>query len=125
MARSTASDDLEAHRGGIIQITQLEPSDERIQDFGAIVVVSVRMDMRGSFQGGAFAGPFRYTRIWRAGDNGWRVVAGHVSAIANASQAIVVLSSSRLRANERDSRTLRRPACGLRFGGGERVEACR
>ena len=77
-------DDLDAHRNGVIKITQLEPSDERIQDFGAIVVVSVRMDMRGSFQGAAFAGPFRYTRIWRAGDNGWRVVAGHVSAIANA-----------------------------------------
>ena len=77
-------DDLDAHRNGVIKITQLEPSDERIQDFGAIVVVSVCMDMRGLFQGAAFTGPFRYTRIWRAGDNGWRVVAGHVSAIANA-----------------------------------------
>jgi hypothetical protein len=77
-------DDLDAHRDGIIKITQLEPSDERIQDFGAIVVISVRMDMRGSFNGTGFAGPFRYTRIWRASDHGWRVVAGHVSAIANA-----------------------------------------
>jgi Domain of unknown function (DUF4440) len=77
-------DDLDAHRDGIIKITQLEPSDERIQDFGAIVVISVRMDMRGSFKATDFAGAFRYTRIWRAGDHGWRVVAGHVSAIANA-----------------------------------------
>jgi ketosteroid isomerase-like protein len=77
-------DDLEAHRGGMIRIMQLEPSDERIQDFGGIVVVSVRMEMRGSFQGADFAGPFRYTRIWRAGNDGWRVVAGHVSAIASA-----------------------------------------
>jgi hypothetical protein len=75
-------DDLNAHRTGAIQITQLEPSDERLQDFGSIFVVSVRMEMRGLFQGAAFAGPFRYTRIWRATDNGWRVVAGHVSAIA-------------------------------------------
>jgi hypothetical protein len=75
-------DDLDAHRDGVITITQLEPSDERIQDFGAIVVISVRMDMRGSFRGTDFAGPFRYTRIWRAGENGWHVVAGHVSAIA-------------------------------------------
>ena len=76
-------DDLDAHRRGVIQITQLEPSEERIQDFGSIVVVSVRMEMRGLFQGTSFAGPFRYTRIWRAADNGWRVVAGHVSAIAS------------------------------------------
>jgi hypothetical protein len=75
-------DDLNAHRTGVVRITQLEPSDERVQDFGSIVVVSVRMEMRGSFQGAAFAGPFRYTRIWRTTDNGWRVVAGHVSAIA-------------------------------------------
>jgi hypothetical protein len=30
----------------------------------------------------SFAGPFRYTRVWRARDDGWRIVAGHVSAIA-------------------------------------------
>jgi hypothetical protein len=75
-------DDLDAHRRGMIRITRLEPSDERVQDFGSIVVVSVRMEMRGSFQGDDFAGPFRYTRIWRAFDERWRVVAGHVSAIA-------------------------------------------
>jgi ketosteroid isomerase-like protein len=75
-------DDLDAHRAGIIQIARLEPSEERVQDFGSIVVVSVRMEMRGSFRGTPFAGPFRYTRIWQAQDGGWRVVAGHVSAIA-------------------------------------------
>jgi ketosteroid isomerase-like protein len=74
-------DDLDAHRRGIIRITQLEPSDERVQDFGSIVVVSVRMEMRGSFQGAPFSGPFRYTRVWRAHGDGWRVVAGHVSAV--------------------------------------------
>lgn len=75
-------DDLEAHRSGAIRITQLEPSDEYVQEFGSIVVVSVRMDMHGSFNGVPFAGPFRYTRIWLGQDQHWRVVAGHVSAIA-------------------------------------------
>ena len=75
-------DDLNAHRSGAIRITQLDPSDERLQDFGSIIVVSVRMEMCGSFNGTPFAGPFRYTRIWRARDDGWRVVAGHVSAVA-------------------------------------------
>ena len=75
-------DDLEAHRRGAIRIVQLEPSEERCQDFGSIVVVSVRMEMRGFFNGTPFAGPYRYTRIWRAQDQQWRIVAGHVSAIA-------------------------------------------
>jgi hypothetical protein len=75
-------DDLDAHRRGAIRISQLEPSDEHVQDFGSIVVVSVRMEMRGSFNGAPFAGPFAYTRIWRLRDDRWRVVAGHVSAVA-------------------------------------------
>jgi ketosteroid isomerase-like protein len=77
------ADDLEAHREGWVRITRLEPSDEHIQRFGAVAVVSVRMQMAGSFKGASFAGPFRYTRVWREGPGGWRVVAGHVSAVAS------------------------------------------
>jgi hypothetical protein len=76
------ADDLAAHRGGMIRITRLEPSEERVQRFGTIAVISVRMEMSGTFQGQAFAGPYRYTRIWCARTDGWRVVAGHVSAVA-------------------------------------------
>jgi hypothetical protein len=74
-------DDLDAHRNGSIRITRLDPSEERFQFFGGIAVVSVRMEMSGSFEGAEFAGPFRYTRVWRAERNGWRIVAGHVSAV--------------------------------------------
>jgi hypothetical protein len=76
------ADDLDAHRQGWIRITRLEPSDERIQRFGSLAVVSVRMEMAGTFKGAAFGGPFRYTRVWREGRDGWRIVAGHVSAVA-------------------------------------------
>ena len=76
------ADDLEAHRTGMVRIARLEPSEERVQRFGSIAVISVRMDMAGSFRGEPFAGPFRYTRVWCARPEGWRVVAGHVSAVA-------------------------------------------
>ena len=75
------SDDLDAHRRGLIRITRLEPTEERIKRFGDIAVVVVRMEMSGTFEGQAFAGPFRYTRVWRADSDGWRIVAGHVSAV--------------------------------------------
>jgi RimJ/RimL family protein N-acetyltransferase len=77
-------DDLAAHRQGLIRITRLEPSEERVQRFGIIAVVSVRMEMAGTFRGTPFAGPFRYTRIWCERPDGWRVVAGHVSAVLSA-----------------------------------------
>ncbi|MDQ6886574.1 MAG: nuclear transport factor 2 family protein [Gemmatimonadota bacterium] len=74
-------DDLDAHRRGMLRITRLEPSEERVQRFGSFAIVSVRMAMRGTFNGAAFAGPFRYTRVWCARREGWRIVAGHVSAV--------------------------------------------
>ena len=43
-------DDLDAHRRGLIRITRLEPSEERIQRFGEIAVVSVRMEMAGDLK---------------------------------------------------------------------------
>jgi hypothetical protein len=75
------ADDLDAHRQGWIRITRLEPSEERMRRYGSIAVVSVRMEMAGTFKGEAFAGPFRYTRVWREGPDGWRIVAGHVSGV--------------------------------------------
>lgn len=76
------ADDLEAHRQGWVRITRLEPSEERVQPFGDVAVISVRMEMEGSFKGARFAGSFRYTRVWCRRADGWRIVAGHVSAVA-------------------------------------------
>ncbi|HKG91502.1 MAG TPA: nuclear transport factor 2 family protein [Gemmatimonadaceae bacterium] len=78
----TKQDDLDAHRSGSIRITRLEPSEERIQLHGDVAVVIVRMEMAGTFFGDPFGGSFRYTRVWRRRPDGWRVVAGHVSAVA-------------------------------------------
>ena len=75
------ADDLDAHRHGWVRITRLEPSDERMQRFGDVAVVGVRMQMAGSFKGAEFAGSFRYTRVWCLRSEGWRIVAGHVSAV--------------------------------------------
>lgn len=66
----------------MVSITRLDASEERVQRFGDIAVVSVRMDMSGSFKGAPFSGAFRYTRVWCARPGGWRIVAGHVSAVA-------------------------------------------
>ena len=74
-------DDLDAHRRGLVRITRLDPSEERMQRHGTVAIVSVRMEMSGTFHGAPFAGPFRYTRVWREQPEGWRIIAGHVSAV--------------------------------------------
>jgi hypothetical protein len=68
--RVRPSDD--GHRQGLIRITRLEPSEERIQRFGGMAVVSVRMEMPVSLHAGV---------VWRP--EGWRIVAGHVSAVVD------------------------------------------
>ncbi len=78
----TKGDDLAAHRSGAMRLTRLDASEESVQRFGDLAVVVVRMEMAGNFMGADFAGPFRYTRVWCRRPDGWRIVAGHVSAIA-------------------------------------------
>jgi hypothetical protein len=75
------ADDLHAHRERWLRLTRLEPSEERVQRFGRIAVVSVRMEMAGSFKDAPLGGSYRYTRIWCKRPEGWRIVAGHVSAV--------------------------------------------
>jgi ketosteroid isomerase-like protein len=74
-------EDLNAHRSRRLQLTRLEPSDERVTCEGAIAIVSVRMDLAGTWDGAAMGGTFRYTRVWCQRPDGWRVIAGHVSAV--------------------------------------------
>jgi hypothetical protein len=75
------ADDLHAHRERWLRLTRLEPSEGRVQRFGRIAVVSVRMEMAGSFKDAPLGGSYRYTRIWCKRPEGWRIVAGHVSAV--------------------------------------------
>ena len=81
MSHTSSDDSLDAHRRGLVHITRLDPSEERMQRHGSVAVVSVRMEMSGTFHGAPFAGPFRYTRVWREQPEGWRIIAGHVSAV--------------------------------------------
>jgi hypothetical protein len=75
------ADDLALHRSGRLKVTRMDPSDTRIVRLGPVAVVSVRMDAVAVVDGAAVGGPLRYTRVWREAPAGWRVVAGHMSAV--------------------------------------------
>lgn len=74
-------DDLEAHRARRLRLTRLEPSDQRVLRCGITAVVSVCMEIEGTWDGAPVGGVFRYTRVWCERPDGWRIVAGHMGAV--------------------------------------------
>lgn len=59
----------------------MDPGERHVLRFGPIAVVSVRMEATAKVDGALVSGPLRYTRVWRETAHGWRVVAGHMSAV--------------------------------------------
>ena len=79
---ATKQDDLDAHRVRRLRLTRLDPSDRRVVRCGAAAVVSVRVEIEGTYDGAPVGGALRYTRVWCERPGGaWRIVAGHMSAV--------------------------------------------
>jgi len=73
--------DLDMHRSGLLKLTQLTPSEQHYQCYEHYAVVSVLMQMQGSFLGESFTARMRYTRVWSASNGSLHIVAGHASAL--------------------------------------------
>jgi Domain of unknown function (DUF4440) len=74
------ADDLAAHRSGHLRITKMRPLQHHVTALGSVAVVSVLMDAEAIVGGAVTATRLRYTRIWQEKPEGWKVVAGHMSA---------------------------------------------
>jgi Domain of unknown function (DUF4440) len=75
-------DDLAAHQSGLIEIDELKPSEQHIQIHGEIAIVSVRMQLSGSYNGNPANGDFRFTRVWAVSSSGCQIVAAHIGLVA-------------------------------------------
>jgi ketosteroid isomerase-like protein len=79
----TKQADLAAHASGAFKINKLQPSEQHIQLHGEVAIVSVRMQLSGSYQGNPANGDFRFTRVWAVAESGaWQIVAAHIGMIA-------------------------------------------
>ncbi|NJK75882.1 MAG: nuclear transport factor 2 family protein [Microcoleus sp. SU_5_6] len=75
-------DDLAAHESGLFKINELIPSDRHIQIHGEVAIVSVKMQVSGSYNGSPANGNFRYTRVWAVSASGnWHIIAAHISMV--------------------------------------------
>jgi ketosteroid isomerase-like protein len=76
---ASKSDDLSLHRSGRLRIMRMDPSDRHMLHLGATSVVNVRMNAEAIMNGVPVKATLRYTRIWHKRNDGWRLVAGHMS----------------------------------------------
>lgn len=77
-------DDLSVQESGALTISQLEPSEQQIELVGDnVAVVSVRVQVGGTYAGHPAGGDFMFTRVWALSPVGkWQVVAAHAGIIA-------------------------------------------
>lgn len=75
--------DLSAHKSGVLSISKLEPSEQQVKLGDNVAVVSVRVQVAGTYAGQPAGGDFRFTRVWAQSPKGqWQVVAAHAGTIA-------------------------------------------
>lgn len=74
--------DLELHRTGGTQFHEFVPKELEIRVWSEhFALASAKVFLSGTFLGDTFAGDYRYTRVWRKGENGWQIAGGSVSAM--------------------------------------------
>lgn len=73
--------DLDVQRNKIQQISKLTPSEQQIQMYDDLAVVTVKMNIVGAFSGIDISGTYRYIRTWKKFDNIWQIIAGAVIQI--------------------------------------------
>lgn len=79
---ATKTMDLELHRTGSTQFLEFIPKQLEIRVWSEhFAFTSARVFLSGTFLGDAFAGDYRYMRVWRRGNHGWQIAGGSVSAI--------------------------------------------
>lgn len=85
-------DDLAFHRSGMLRLSELSASEQRIVVHGDVAVVGVRVRLTGALGGQPLAETLRYTRVWSLVPT-LQVIAGHASLINQATPTSGVVRS--------------------------------
>jgi ketosteroid isomerase-like protein len=75
--------DLAAYRSGTLKVKELKPAEQQVRLHGDVAIVSVRMQLSGTYDGNPANGDFRFTRVWALSpQKTWHVVAAHAGIVA-------------------------------------------
>jgi len=75
--------DLAAHRAGVFVIDELHEEEVQLTVLDDVAVTFVVLRVRGSIDPAEVAGRMRYTRTWICDGESWRVMAAHISVVAD------------------------------------------
>ncbi|WP_198808503.1 nuclear transport factor 2 family protein [Leptolyngbya sp. BL0902] len=79
---ATKAVDLDLHRTGGTQFHEFVPKELEIRVWSEdFALASAQIFLSGTYLGNAFAGDYRYIRVWRRDKSGLQIVGGSVSAI--------------------------------------------
>lgn len=70
----TAAQNAEAMRSGLLKFDKVDYSDQKVNLYGNVAILTGIGHRSGSFGGTAFEQKFRYTRIYLRQEGTWRVV---------------------------------------------------
>lgn len=81
-ALANKSADLAMHRSGTVRFISHEPGALEWRVISPdVVAVALQARLEVLVDGQSFGGHYHYTRTWARRGSGWRIVAGHVSAV--------------------------------------------
>jgi ketosteroid isomerase-like protein len=69
-------DDVNAMRSGDLKFESMEISDAKIQDFGRVAVVTLKLVEKARYKTVDLSGTYRLTDVWAKRDGQWQLVAG-------------------------------------------------
>lgn len=68
--------DLETYRSGKLVIKNITASDQIINVIEDVAVVAVTIKLEADFDGHSANGNYRYLRIWKKFEDGWKIIGG-------------------------------------------------
>jgi ketosteroid isomerase-like protein len=72
----TKEQDIANHRSGLLRIDHLSAKNQQISFVEGNAIVSVIINLQGSYAGESIASDFKYLRVWKEFSDGWKVIGG-------------------------------------------------
>ena len=68
--------DLKTYLEGDLKITELTPNVEQLNIIDDLAIITLQLELKGSYKNNPFEGKFRYIRFWKSFTSGIKVVGG-------------------------------------------------